>query len=168
MRGDYTPWNFPIAMITRKCAPGLAVGCTFVVKPAGTNAVLRAGAGGAGRAGHGMPKGVFNIITCDSRKRRGGQGALRVADCEEGDLHRLHEVGRILMRQSADTVKKMGLELGGSASFIVFDDADIDAAVEGAMASKYRNTGQTCVCANRHVRAGQRCGDAFAAKLTGR
>ena len=144
-----TPWNFPIAMITRKCAPGLAVGCTFVVKPAEqTPYCALALVALAEQAG--MPKGVFNVITCDSSKApEVGKVLCASPIVKKVTFTGSTEVGRILMRQSADTVKKMGLELGGNASFIVFDDADIDAAVEGAMASKYRNTGQTCVCANR-------------------
>jgi succinate-semialdehyde dehydrogenase/glutarate-semialdehyde dehydrogenase len=160
-----TPWNFPIAMITRKCAPGLAVGCTFVVKPAEqTPYCALALVALAEQAG--MPKGVFNVITCDSSKApEVGKVLCASPIVKKVTFTGSTEVGRILMRQSADTVKKMGLELGGNASFIVFDDADIDAAVEGAMASKYRNTGQTCVCANR-IYVQDKVYDAFAAKLT--
>ncbi len=156
-----TPWNFPNAMITRKMAPGLAVGCTAVLKPAEQTpfsalalAVL------AERAG--FPKGVFNILTGDAP-------SIGKEFCTNPIVRKITftgstEVGRILMRQSSDQVKKMSLELGGNAPFIVFDDADLDAAVDGAMASKYRNAGQTCVCANRiYVQDG--IYEAFAAKL---
>jgi succinate-semialdehyde dehydrogenase / glutarate-semialdehyde dehydrogenase len=157
-----TPWNFPNAMITRKAAPALAAGCTVVLKPAEqTPLSALAMAELAERAG--MPKGVFNVITGDAP-------AIGKELCANPKVRKLSftgstEVGRILMRQSADTVKKLSLELGGNAPFIVFDDADLDAAVEGALASKYRNAGQTCVCANRiYVQDGVY--DAFAAKLT--
>jgi len=159
-----TPWNFPNAMITRKAAPALAAGCTVVLKPAEqTPLSALAMAELAERAG--IPKGVLNIVT--------GSGASAPAIgqelCANPTVRKLSftgstEVGRILMRQSADTIKKLSLELGGNAPFIVFDDADLDAAVEGAIASKYRNAGQTCVCANRiYVQDGVY--DAFAAKL---
>src|SRR5438477_3618239 len=144
--GAITPWNFPNAMITRKVAPGLAAGCTFVLKPAEqTPFSALALAELAERAG--FPKGVLNIVT-------GDPVAIGQELCANPVVRKLTftgstEVGRILMRQSADTVKKMSLELGGNAPFIVFDDADLDAAAEGALASKYRNAGQTCVCANR-------------------
>ncbi|PLX37692.1 MAG: succinate-semialdehyde dehydrogenase (NADP(+)) [Hyphomicrobiales bacterium] len=160
--GAITPWNFPNAMITRKVAPAIAVGCTAVVKPAEQTplsaialAVL------AERAG--IPAGVFNIIV-------GQDGPAIGQELTGNDKVRKitftgsTEVGRILMRQCSDQIKKVSLELGGNAPFIVFDDADLDAAVEGAMASKYRNAGQTCVCANRlYVQAGVY--DAFAEKL---
>ena len=156
-----TPWNFPNAMITRKMAPGLAVGCTFVLKPAEqTPFSALALAELAERAG--FPKGVINIVTGDAP-------AIGKELCANPVVRKVTftgstEVGRILMRQSADTIKKMSLELGGNAPFIVFDDADLDAAADGAMASKYRNAGQTCVCANRiYVQDGVY--DAFAAKL---
>jgi succinate-semialdehyde dehydrogenase/glutarate-semialdehyde dehydrogenase len=156
-----TPWNFPNAMITRKGAPALAAGCTVVLKPAEqTPFSALAMAELAERAG--MPKGVLNVITGDAP-------TIGAELCANPKVRKLSftgstEVGRILMRQSADTVKKLSLELGGNAPFIVFDDADIDAAVEGALASKYRNAGQTCVCANRlYVQDGVY--DAFAAKL---
>ena len=160
-----TPWNFPIAMITRKCAPGLAVGCTFVVKPAEqTPYCALALVALAEQAG--MPKGVFNVITCDSSKApEVGKVLCASPIVKKVTFTGSTEVGRILMRQSADTVKKMGLELGGNASFIVFDDADIDAAVEGAIVSKYRNMGQTCVCANR-LYAQDRIYDEFVEKLS--
>src|SRR3954470_17811569 len=157
-----TPWNFPNAMITRKVAPGLAVGCTFVLKPAEqTPFSALALAELAERAG--MPKGVLNIVT-------GDPVAIGQELCANPVVRKITftgstEVGRILMRQSADTVKKMSLELGGNAPFIVFDDADLDAAADGALASKYRNAGQTCVCANR-IYVQDSVYDAFAAKLT--
>jgi succinate-semialdehyde dehydrogenase/glutarate-semialdehyde dehydrogenase len=157
-----TPWNFPNAMITRKAGPALAAGCPVVLKPAGqTPFSALAMAELAERAG--IPKGVFNVITGDSR-------AIGAELCANPTVRKLSftgstEVGRILMKQSADTVKKLSLELGGNAPFIVFDDADLDAAVEGAIASKYRNAGQTCVCANR-IYVQDAVYDAFAAKLT--
>jgi succinate-semialdehyde dehydrogenase / glutarate-semialdehyde dehydrogenase len=156
-----TPWNFPNAMITRKAAPALAAGCTVVLKPAEqTPFSALAMAELAERAG--MPKGVLNIITGDAP--RIGQELCANPAVRKLSFTGSTEVGRILMRQSADTVKKLSLELGGNAPFIVFDDADLDAAVEGAIASKYRNAGQTCVCANRiYVQDGVY--EAFAAKL---
>jgi succinate-semialdehyde dehydrogenase/glutarate-semialdehyde dehydrogenase len=141
-----TPWNFPHSMITRKVAPGLAAGCTVILKPAEqTPYSALALAELAERAG--FPKGVLNIITGDAP-------AIGGELCSSPTVRKISftgstEVGRLLMKQAAPTVKKISLELGGNAPFIVFDDADIDAAVEGAMVSKYRNTGQTCVCANR-------------------
>jgi succinate-semialdehyde dehydrogenase/glutarate-semialdehyde dehydrogenase len=159
-----TPWNFPIAMITRKVGPALAAGCTIVAKPAeATPLSALALAELAHRAG--VPPGVFNVVTADAAQAP----AIGLELCTNPVVRKVSftgstEVGRILLRQSADTVKKLSLELGGNAPFIVFDDADIDAAVEGALASKYRNAGQTCVCANRfYVQAGVY--DAFAAKL---
>ena len=142
-----TPWNFPNAMITRKCAPALAAGCTVVCKPAeDTPLSALALAVLAERAG--IPKGVFNIVTAGDPIAVGaeltGNPIVRKLSFTGST-----EVGKILMRQCAGTVKKVSLELGGNAPFIVFDDADLDAAVQGAMMSKYRNTGQTCVCANR-------------------
>jgi succinate-semialdehyde dehydrogenase/glutarate-semialdehyde dehydrogenase len=144
-----TPWNFPIAMITRKVAPAIAAGCPVVIKPAEqTPLSALAVAELAQRAG--MPAGVLNVITAD------GANSIEVGKvlCESDVVRHLSftgstEVGRILMKQCAPTIKKLSLELGGNAPFIVFDDADVDSAVEGAMASKYRNAGQTCVCANR-------------------
>jgi succinate-semialdehyde dehydrogenase/glutarate-semialdehyde dehydrogenase len=144
-----TPWNFPNAMITRKVAPALAAGCTVVLKPAEqTPLSALALAELAGRAG--LPAGVLNIITADGRKSIDVGKTL----CDSPTVRKLTftgstPVGRILMQQSAPTIKKLSLELGGLAPFIVFDDADVDAAVEGAVASKYRNAGQTCVCTNR-------------------
>ncbi|MBU3623253.1 NAD-dependent succinate-semialdehyde dehydrogenase [Polynucleobacter sp. AP-Latsch-80-C2] len=144
-----TPWNFPNAMITRKIAPAMAAGCTIVIKPAEqTPLSALALAELAVRAG--IPEGVVNIITADADQSI----AVGKTLCASPTVRHLSftgstEVGRILMAQCAPTVKKLGLELGGHAPFIVFDDADIDAAVAGAIASKYRNSGQTCVCANR-------------------
>ncbi|TAN49192.1 MAG: NAD-dependent succinate-semialdehyde dehydrogenase [Rhodospirillales bacterium] len=157
-----TPWNFPNAMITRKVAPALAAGCTVVIKPAeDTPLSALALAELAGRAG--IPQGVFNIVTCKDPR---GVGGVLTGD---GRVRKFTftgstETGKLLMRQCSDTVKKVSLELGGNAPFIVFDDADLDAAVAGAMASKYRNAGQTCVCANRLL-VQDGVYDAFAAKL---
>ncbi|WP_333841658.1 NAD-dependent succinate-semialdehyde dehydrogenase [Pelomicrobium sp.] len=159
--GAITPWNFPNAMITRKCAPALAAGCTVVVKPAEqTPLSALALAELAHRAG--IPRGVFNVITGDAPTI--GRELCASPLVRKITFTGSTEVGRLLMRQSADTVKRISLELGGNAPFIVFDDADLDEAVEGAMASKYRNTGQTCVCANR-IFVQERVYDAFAAKL---
>jgi succinate-semialdehyde dehydrogenase/glutarate-semialdehyde dehydrogenase len=156
-----TPWNFPSAMITRKCAPGWAAGCTGVVRPASQTpfsalalAVL------AERAG--MPPGVMNVITGPSNET--GKELTSNPTVRKLSFTGSTEVGKILMAQCAGTVKKTSMELGGNAPFIVFDDADLDAAVAGAMASKYRNTGQTCVCANR-ILVQDGVYDAFAAKL---
>lgn len=159
-----TPWNFPIAMITRKCAPALAAGCTIVVKPAEqTPLCALAMAELAHRAG--IPAGVINIVTGDADQSI----AIGKTLCASPVVRHLSftgstPVGRILMEQCAPTVKKIALELGGHAPFIVFDDADIDAAVEGAIASKYRNAGQTCVCTNRFY-AHESIYDEFVAKL---
>jgi succinate-semialdehyde dehydrogenase/glutarate-semialdehyde dehydrogenase len=144
-----TPWNFPLAMITRKVAPALAAGCPVVIKPAElTPLTALAAAELAVRAG--IPAGVLNLLTADSDNSIAVGKVLCASDVVRHiSFTGSTEVGRILMAQSAPTVKKMSLELGGNAPFIVFDDADIDSAVEGAMASKYRNAGQTCVCANR-------------------
>src|SRR5205823_4220736 len=141
-----TPWNFPNAMITRKAGPALAAGCTVVIKPAGQTPYSALALAELGERA-GIPKGVLNIITGDSK-------AIGAELCANPTVRKLSftgstETGRTLIKQCADTVKKLSLELGGNAPFIVFDDADLDAAVEGAIASKYRNTGQTCVCANR-------------------
>ena len=162
-----TPWNFPIAMITRKVAPAIAAGCPVVIKPAEqTPLSALAVAELALRAG--MPAGVLNIITADSANSI----ELGKVLCSSPVVRHLSftgstEVGRILAAQCAPTIKKISLELGGNAPFIVFDDADIDSAVEGAMVSKYRNAGQTCVCANRlYVQAGVY--DAFVEKLAER
>ena len=144
-----TPWNFPLAMITRKVAPALAAGCTVIIKPAElTPLTALAAAELAVRAG--IPAGVLNVITADADNSIAVGKVLCASDVVRHiSFTGSTEVGRILMAQSAPTVKKMSLELGGNAPFIVFDDADVDSAVEGAMASKYRNAGQTCVCANR-------------------
>ncbi len=142
-----TPWNFPIAMITRKVAPALAAGCTIIVKPAeDTPLCALALAKLAEKAG--VPAGVFNVVTTQDAR---GVGEVLCADSRVRKLTFTGstEVGKILYRQCADTVKKLTLELGGNAPLIIFDDADLDQAVAGAMASKYRNAGQTCVCANR-------------------
>ncbi len=159
-----TPWNFPNAMITRKVAPALAAGCPVVVKPAEqTPLSALALAELAQRAG--IPAGVFNVVPADEAKSIEVGKAL----CESPTVRKLSftgstVVGRILMQQSAPTLKKLSLELGGNAPFLVFDDADLDAAIDGAVASKYRNAGQTCVCTNRfYVQAG--IYDAFVEKL---
>ncbi len=157
-----TPWNFPNAMIARKVAPALAAGCGFVARPAAeTPLSALALAVLAERAG--VPAGLFSVITSKRSSEIGKEF------CENPSVRKLTftgstEVGRILLRQAAEQVLKCSMELGGNAPFIVFDDADLDAAVEGAMISKFRNNGQTCVCANRiYVQAGVY--DAFAAKL---
>ena len=159
-----TPWNFPIAMITRKVAPALAAGCTVIIKPAEqTPLSALAVAELAQRAG--MPAGVLNILTADADNSI----AIGKVLCSNDTVCHLSftgstEVGRILAAQCAPTIKKLSLELGGNAPFIVFDDADVDSAIEGAMVSKYRNAGQTCVCANRmYVQEGVY--DAFVTKL---
>lgn len=156
-----TPWNFPAAMITRKVGPALAAGCTAVVKPAGATPLTALALAVLGQEA-GLPPGVLNVIT-------GSSGPI-------GEVLTTHEavrvvtftgsteVGRVLMRQAAEGIKKVGLELGGNAPFIVFDDADLDAAVEGAIQSKFRNMGQTCVCANRLYVQGA-VHDAFVEKL---
>ena len=156
-----TPWNFPIAMITRKCAPALAAGCTLVVKPSELTpysalalAVL------AERAG--LPPGVLNIVT--GRPDAIGTELTGNAAVAKISFTGSTRVGALLMRQAADTIKRLSLELGGNAPFIVFDDADLDLAVAGAMASKFRNAGQTCVCANR-ILVQDGIHDAFAARL---
>jgi len=162
-----TPWNFPIAMSTRKVAPALAAGCPVVIKPAEqTPLSALAVAELAQRAG--MPAGVLNVLSADAER------SIEIGKvlCDSDVVRHLSftgstEVGRILARQCAPTIKKMSLELGGNAPFIVFDDADLDSAVEGAMISKYRNAGQTCVCANR-LYAQDGIYDAFVAKLASR
>lgn len=157
-----TPWNFPAAMITRKVGPAMAAGCPMVLKPATqTPFSALALAELAHRAG--VPAGVFSVVT--------GKASAIGAEMTSNHIVRKitftgsTQIGRLLMRQSADTVKKISLELGGNAPFIVFDDADLDAAVEGALASKYRNSGQTCVCANR-LYVQDKVYDAFIAKLS--
>jgi succinate-semialdehyde dehydrogenase / glutarate-semialdehyde dehydrogenase len=160
-----TPWNFPNAMITRKAAPALAAGCGFVARPA-KETPLSAIVMGVLAERAGIPKGVFNVVTSSS------SSAIGKEFCENPAVRKLTftgstEVGRILLKQAADQVMKCSMELGGNAPFIVFDDADLDAAVEGAILCKFRNNGQTCVCANRiYVQAGVY--DAFAKKLKDR
>ena len=162
-----TPWNFPVGMITRKIAPALAAGCTVVVKPAEqTPLSALALAELAARAG--FPPGVINIVPAD------GDNSISVgkALCDSPVVRKLSftgstAVGRILMQQCAPTLKKLSLELGGNAPFIVFEDADLDAAVEGALASKYRNAGQTCVCTNRFY-AHERIYEPFVRRLAAR
>ncbi|MGH6623522.1 MAG: NAD-dependent succinate-semialdehyde dehydrogenase, partial [Burkholderiaceae bacterium] len=159
-----TPWNFPNAMITRKVSPALAAGCTVVVKPAEqTPLSALALAELAQRAG--FPAGVFNVLPADEQRSI----AVGKAICDSPIVRKLSftgstPVGRILMAQSAPTLKKLSLELGGNAPFIVFGDAELDAAVEGAVASKYRNAGQTCVCTNRFY-AHESIYDAFVERL---
>jgi succinate-semialdehyde dehydrogenase/glutarate-semialdehyde dehydrogenase len=156
-----TPWNFPAAMITRKVAPALAVGCTVVCKPASeTPLTALALAVLAERAG--IPKGVFNVIT--GKASVIGKELTANPDVRMLTFTGSTEIGAKLMEQCAPTIKKLGLELGGNAPFIVFDDADLDKAVAGAMASKYRNAGQTCVCANR-IYVQDKVYDTFAEKL---
>lgn len=160
--GSITPWNFPNAMITRKCGPALAVGCGFVARPAAETPLSALALAVLGERA-GLPKGIFSVVTSTRASDIGKEF------CENHTVRKLTftgstEVGRILMRQAADQVMKCSMELGGNAPFIVFDDADLDAAVEGTMMSKFRNNGQTCVCANRiYVQAGVY--DAFAEKL---
>ena len=161
--GSITPWNFPNAMIARKVGPALAAGCTFVAKPA-EDTPLSALAMAALAEEAGVPPGVFNVVTTSK-------------PASVGDVLTVHplvkkisftgstKVGKMLMKQCASTVKKVSMELGGNAPFIVFDDADLDAAVEGAIASKYRNAGQTCICANR-IYAQAAIYDAFVERLT--
>lgn len=157
-----TPWNFPNAMIARKVAPALAAGCSFVIRPA-SQTPLSALAMAKLAEQAGVPKGVFSVVTSSDASGVGKEF------CENHKVRKLTftgstEVGRILLRQAADQVMKCSMELGGNAPFIVFDDADLDAAVQGAIACKFRNNGQTCVCANRiYVQAGVY--DAFSAKL---
>jgi len=157
-----TPWNFPLAMITRKAGPAIAAGCTVVLKPASqTPFSALALAELAERAG--VPKGVFNVITGSANEIGGELTSNPIV--RKLSFTGSTETGKILMAQCASTVKKLSLELGGNAPFIVFDDADLDAAVEGAILSKYRNTGQTCVCANRLL-VQDTVYDAFAGKLS--
>jgi len=156
-----TPWNFPLAMITRKAGPAIAAGCTVVLKPAAqTPFSALALAELAERAG--VPKGVFNIVTGAAREIGGELTSNPIV--KKLSFTGSTEIGKVLMAQCAGTIKKLSLELGGNAPFIVFDDADLDAAVEGAVASKYRNTGQTCVCTNRLL-VQEPVYDAFAEKL---
>lgn len=157
-----TPWNFPNAMITRKVGPALAAGCTCVVKPASATPLSALALAELGERA-GLPKGVLNVVT--SRKTGDiGRELTTNPLIRKVSFTGSTEVGKVLMEQAAGTIKKLSLELGGNAPFIVFDDADLDAAVAGALVSKYRNAGQTCVCANRfYVQAGVH--DAFAEKL---
>src|SRR6186713_1177609 len=160
--GAITPWNFPCSMITRKVAPALAAGCTVVLKPANETPYSALALAELGERA-GFPPGVFNILT-------GNSSAIGKVLCEHPAVRFVGftgstEVGKILYQQAAVGVKKLGLELGGNAPFVVFDDADIDAAVEGAMVSKYRNMGQTCVCANR-IYAQEKIYDQFVEKLS--
>ncbi|RKP46238.1 NADP-dependent succinate-semialdehyde dehydrogenase [Pararobbsia silviterrae] len=156
-----TPWNFPAAMITRKVGPALAAGCTMVVKPAeATPLTALALAVLAERVG--LPAGVLNLVTGDPREI--GRELTSNPDVRKLTFTGSTQTGRILMEQCAPTIKKLSLELGGNAPFIVFDDADLDAAVDGAIASKFRNVGQTCVCANR-IYVHDAVYDAFAEKL---
>ena len=159
--GLITPWNFPAAMITRKAAPALAAGCTVVIKPA-TQTPYSAFALAELAERAGVPTGVINIVT-GSAKEIGGELTSNTT-VRKISFTGSTEVGAVLMKQSAETIKKVSLELGGNAPFLVFDDADLDAAVEGAMISKYRNNGQTCVCANR-ILVQDSVYDQFAAKL---
>ena len=151
--GSITPWNFPNAMIARKAAPALAVGCGFVARPAAETPLSALAMASLGERA-GLPKGILSVVTSSRSSEIGKEF------CENPLVRKLTftgstEVGRILLRQAAGQVLKCSMELGGNAPFIVFDDADLDAAVEGAMASKFRNNGQTCVCANRiYVQAG--------------
>ena len=160
-----TPWNFPIAMITRKVGPALAAGCPVIVKPAGQTPLSALAVAELGQRA-GLPPGVLNVITASK------SAAIGKLLCESETVRHLSftgstEVGRILAAQCAPTIKKLSLELGGNAPFIVFDDADLDSAAEGALLSKYRNAGQTCVCANRlYVQDGVY--DAFVEKLAAR
>ena len=146
--GLITPWNFPAAMITRKAAPALAAGCTVVVKsPGETPLTSLALAELARRAG--IPDGVFNVVTTLANTPTVGKVITTHPTVKKVSFTGSTQVGRILMKQSSDTLKKLSMELGGNSPFIVFDDADLDAAVAGAIASKFRSSGQTCVCANR-------------------
>ncbi|RCX28042.1 NAD-dependent succinate-semialdehyde dehydrogenase [Thioalbus denitrificans] len=143
-----TPWNFPAAMITRKAGAALAAGCTMVVKPASETPFSALALAELGERA-GLPAGVFNVVTGNAREI--GQALNSSSTVRKISFTGSTEVGRILMRQSAEHIQKISLELGGNAPFIVFDDADVDRAVEGAIASKFRNTGQTCVCVNRFI-----------------
>ncbi|WP_250510913.1 NAD-dependent succinate-semialdehyde dehydrogenase [Caballeronia sp. GACF4] len=157
-----TPWNFPLAMITRKAGPAIAVGCTMVLKPS-EETPLSAFALAVLAEEAGIPAGVFNIVSGDAVAI--GETLTASPHVRKLSFTGSTRVGKLLAKQSADTLKKLSLELGGNAPFIVFDDADIDAAVQGAMASKFRNTGQTCVCVNRfYVQDGVY--DAFTQALT--
>jgi len=156
-----TPWNFPAAMITRKAGPAIAAGCTVVAKPASQTPYSALALAELGERA-GLPKGVFNVVTGGAREIGGELTSNPTV--RKLSFTGSTEIGRVLMAQCAPTIKKISLELGGNAPFIVFDDADLDAAVDGAILSKYRNTGQTCVCANRFLVQGK-VYDAFAGKL---
>ena len=158
-----TPWNFPLAMITRKAGPAIAAGCTVVLKPASQTPFSALALAELGERA-GLPKGVFNVITGPASEI-GGELTSN-PEVRKLSFTGSTDIGKLLMAQCSATVKKLSLELGGNAPFIVFDDADLDAAVDGAIASKYRNTGQTCVCANR-ILVQDVVYDAFAAKLAG-
>lgn len=144
-----TPWNFPNAMITRKVAPALAAGCTALVKPAAETPLSALALAELGERA-GFPPGIFNVITTKHSSLVGGEMTSNPI-VRKFSFTGSTEIGKLLIKQCADTVKKVTMELGGNAPFIVFDDADLDAAVQGALASKYRNAGQTCVCANRFL-----------------
>jgi succinate-semialdehyde dehydrogenase/glutarate-semialdehyde dehydrogenase len=160
-----TPWNFPNAMITRKAAPALAAGCTFLIKPASeTPLSATALAELADQAG--IPPGVFNVVTSKQSSKVGKELTTNPL-VRKFTFTGSTEIGKILIAQAASTVKKVSMELGGNAPFIVFEDADLDAAADGAMISKYRNMGQTCVCANR-ILVQDSIHDAFARKLAER
>ncbi len=157
-----TPWNFPNAMIGRKAGPALAVGCTMVVKPASQTPYSALALAELAKIA-GIPKGVFNVVTGSARAIGGELTSNPIV--RKLTFTGSTEIGKVLLEQCAGTVKKVSMELGGNAPFIVFDDADLDAAVEGAMISKYRNTGQTCICANRLL-VQDGVYDAFVEKLT--
>ncbi|RZA14442.1 MAG: NAD-dependent succinate-semialdehyde dehydrogenase, partial [Lysobacteraceae bacterium] len=159
-----TPWNFPAAMITRKAGPALAAGCTMVVKPASATPLTALALGWLAQQA-GIPSGVLQVVT-GSASAIGGE-LTRHPDVRKLSFTGSTEIGRTLMAQCAPTIKKLSLELGGNAPFIVFDDADLDAAVEGAIVSKFRNNGQTCVCTNRFL-VQDAVYERFAAKLTAR
>jgi succinate-semialdehyde dehydrogenase/glutarate-semialdehyde dehydrogenase len=156
-----TPWNFPLAMITRKVGPALAAGCTIIVKPA-EDTPLSAFALAELAEQAGVPPGVFNVLTGDAPAVVGA--LMKSPSVRKLSFTGSTEIGKLLMRQAASTVKKVALELGGNAPFIVFDDADLDAAVDGAIFSKFRNMGQTCICANR-ILVQDKVYDAFAEKF---
>jgi succinate-semialdehyde dehydrogenase/glutarate-semialdehyde dehydrogenase len=157
-----TPWNFPNAMITRKAAPALAAGCTFIVKPA-EDTPLSASALAELAARAGFPPGVFNVVPT-SKPASVGNVLTTHPDVSKFSFTGSTAVGKVLLGQAATTVKNVSMELGGNAPFLVFDDADIVAAVEGAIAAKYRNTGQTCICVNRFI-AQRSVVDEFTEKL---
>ena len=157
-----TPWNFPVAMITRKVAPALAAGCTVVLKPAEDTPLCALALAELGKQA-GLPLGVFNVVTTSDPSAVGTE-LMQSPSVRKLSFTGSTDIGKLLIRQSADTVKKVSLELGGNAPFIVFDDADLNEAVAGAVASKYRNSGQTCVCVNRFL-VQDSVYNAFAGKL---